>query len=403
MTGPGGMVGFQQPSHEVLIEMVPKASRPTSAGARPDAIIVPAARPARNLMTAIDLAKAAGCHLVVLCSVQTQPAEVRTLFDAKNFTMGIAIGIPRDYSIHSLELETTEWVKHAPGSRVCGGRNSDLSVKRNTGLLIARMLGWRHIFFMDDDIRGITVGELSRTVSALGTGGSGYRSAGMPVERFHASEMQPEHFESSSMQVKHFPDNSVVCHARRLVGERQDVFVSGSVLAVDSMAPFDFFPDIYNEDWLFFYRNVATRRLSSPGLHATQMKQVKYNPFADPQRAAREEFGDVIAEGLYALLHSRDFGHHCPTNEYWKRFLTDRYAILDSVTKQLQEAPSELRDKIREAIATARKTLEKITSQMCVDYIAAWQRDLHRWAVLRDSLPRRGSVPDVLQELRLRP
>ena len=85
------------------------------------------------------------------------------------------------------------------------------------------------------------------------------------------------------------------------VGEHQGVFVSGSVLAVDCRVPFGFFPDLYNEDWLFFYRDAAEERLATSGSLA---EQLPYDPFADPQRAAGQEFGDVIAEGIYALLHS---------------------------------------------------------------------------------------------------
>ena len=55
------------------------------------------------------------------------------------------------------------------------------------------------------------------------------------------------------MVVPQHPDNSVVCHARRLAGRFQDVFVSGAVLGVHcNSLPLSFFPDIYNEDWFFF-------------------------------------------------------------------------------------------------------------------------------------------------------
>jgi hypothetical protein len=79
-------------------------------------------------------------------------------------------------------------------------------MKRNTGLLLARMLGWERIFFMDDDIRAVSADTVLSTVSLLGAVGHSYRTAGLSVERY--------------------PDNSVVCHARRQVGEHQGVFVS---------------------------------------------------------------------------------------------------------------------------------------------------------------------------------
>jgi hypothetical protein len=236
-------------------------------------------------------------------------------------------------------------------------------MKRNTGLLLARMLGWERIFFLDDDIRSITADTVLAAVSLLGADDRGYRTAGMAVDKY--------------------PDNSVVCHARREVGEFQDVFVSGAALAVDCLAEFDFFPDLYNEDWLFFYRDAAAERLATPG---ALVEQLQYDPFADPRRAAGQEFGDVIAEGLYALLHERK-GVESAGEEYWKRFLESRGALLSGVSGSLGNVPRERRASMSKALAAAQQVLWEITGSMCADYMAAWQRDLQRWGELVSELP----------------
>ena len=150
-----------------------------------------------------------------------------------------------------------------------------------------------------------------------------------------------------------------MCHARREVGEQQGVFVSGSVLAVDCRVPFDFFPDLYNEDWLFFYRDAAEERLATPGSLA---EQLPYDPFADPQRAAGQEFGDVIAEGLYALLHS-GLGLEAAGKEYWKQFLEHRNGVLDDVIGRLPTCAAELRREISKAIGAAQQMLWEITAE----------------------------------------
>jgi hypothetical protein len=62
-----------------------------------------------------------------------------------------------------------------------------------------------------------------------------------------------------------FPDDSVVRHAQGQTGRDQDVFVSGAVRTVDTAAPVAFFPEICNEDWLFFYRDVVERKLGYSG------------------------------------------------------------------------------------------------------------------------------------------
>jgi hypothetical protein len=343
-----------------------------------DAIVVPASRQAQNLDYAITLARAIGCQLVILCSHATRPAEVHDLLAARSFSAATVIGIPSLYNHEFFEFETTDWIrKKLPA--VCAVRDSDLSVKRNVGLVLARMLGWQRIFFMDDDIRDIDAAALRSTVSLL-AGNKHYYSAGMSTVEF--------------------PDNSVVCHARRAIGEFQGVFVSGSALAVDCTVSFDFFPDIYNEDWLFFYRDTLEGRLGYSGHFATQLK---YNPFADPQRAAGQEFGDVIAEGLYALLEESLGAEHA-TAERWDQFLADRKRILEEILDRSGAAPPEMHADMRLAVQTALKCVEEIQPDMCVEYVQRWRRDLSQWETTLKWLPQSGlSITEALLKLGLAP
>ena len=382
VTDLGGDRILQYSTHAELIE--PSCPPTPSVGVGLDAIIVPAARPAKNLQTAVGLATETGARLIVLCSFRTHADEVRALLAKNSLPDAAVVAMPRKRGKWILrDFETTRYVHNGPGKAVCGTRNSDLSMKRNTGLLLARMLGWERIFFMDDDIRTVSADTVLSTVSLLDAAGGGYRTAAMSVEEY--------------------PDNSVVCHARREVGEYQGVFVSGSVLAVDCRGPFDFFPDLYNEDWLFFYRDAAQERLATPGSLA---EQLPYDPFADPQRAASQEFGDVIAEGLYALLHS-GLGADAADEEYWKRFLTDRNRVLDDVGRRLSSLhPAmrpELRRKIGTAISAAQQVLWRVTAKMCAEYVAAWQRDLERWSeVLADRESSASSIEDALRTVGFR-
>jgi hypothetical protein len=380
MPDPEGDRVLQYATHAELVD----SSYPPAPSARTalDAIIVPASRPAENLQTAVKLANETSASLVVLCSFRAQADEVRAMLAEHRLADSVVVEMPQGRGDWILPgFETTQWVHHGPGKSVCRARTSDLSMKRNTGLLLARMLGWERIFFLDDDIRGVSAGTVLGTVALLGAAGRRYRTAGMSV--------------------KSYPDNSVVCHARREVGEDQDVFVSGSVLAVDCRVPFDFFPDLYNEDWLFFHRDAAEQLLATPGSLAGQLP---YDPFADPGRAAGQEFGDVIAEGLYALLHGGQ-GVEAASQEYWKRFLEYRNRVLDDVIGRLPYAPGvrpELREEIGKAIGAAQQVLWEITANMCAEYVTAWQRDLGRWGKLLANLQGVASVADALDFLRLR-
>jgi hypothetical protein len=74
--------------------------------------------------------------------------------------------------------------------------------------------------------------------------------------------------------------------------------------------------------------------------------------------------------------------------------------VLDDVSRRLSESrPAmrpELRGKISRATGTAQQVLWRVTAKMCVDYVAAWQRDLERWGKLLANLPGRSSIEDAL-------
>jgi hypothetical protein len=342
------------------------------------AIIVPAARPAANLDHSITLARAARCQLVILCSKEARAADVLGLLKDRSFPDATVVEMPdRD----PFKFETSHWVlDQLP--KECAHRDNDLSAKRNVGLALARMLGWERIFFMDDDIRDIDARALLRTVSMLGW-----------------KQSYPAKYNAVGMRVAQFPDNSVACYAHRLTGEFQDVFISGSVLAVDCTAPFGFFPDVYNEDWLFFYRDAASGHLGGSGINATQLV---YDPFASPLRAASQEFGDVLAEGLYALLEHGTKAEDA-TNDDWRGFLDNRESFLKAILGRPDKAPEIVQPRMIEAIQAALGSLARIEPDMCVDYVQQWQEDLGSWAGILARLPRVNTIGDALRHLELPP
>ena len=263
----------QRTSHAALSQDVSRVPAPPvrSRPGRLDAIIVPASRPASCLKPAINLAARLGVLLVVLCSKQTRAEQVAERVSTSPGARALVVEIPEDWESPEVSLlEHPAKRSEEPNA----DRESDLSAKRNIGLLLARLHGWNKIVFVDDDV------TLSRTDNVA-------RLAG-----------QLDRYQVAGMIVRDYPDNSVVCHARRAAGLPQDVFLTGAVLGVHcNNLPLSFFPDIYNEDWFFFAREAASRQLRGVG----QATQLEYNPYASPDRARREEFGDLLAEGLFAL------------------------------------------------------------------------------------------------------
>jgi hypothetical protein len=335
------------------------APPPKTKRAHLDALIVPASRPASFLQPVIELAAFLGVFIVVLCSKQANAEHVAKRVARTPGARALIAPIPQDWS-HSNFPTRTSAVEFRSAS---AQRRSDLSAKRNLGLLLARLQGWSKIAFVDDDIRLPGVRGIARLVGQLGQ----HPVAGMVVRRH--------------------PDNSVVCHARRLAGFAQDVFVTGAVLGVHcNSLPISFFPDIYNEDWFFFAREVAARKLPRVG----SASQFEYDPFASPDRARREEFGDLLAEGLYALIGEEDpclpFDEQlrAATTTYWSRFIDARRGVLAETMTVLWHFLSEDADNGRvlsalASLAAAESQLDTITPDLCANFIDAWRDDLDDW------------------------
>ena len=242
------------------------------------------------------------------------------------------------------------------------GWTRDLSMKRNLGLVLARLLGWTKLMFLDDDIYGVANSDVVALAAAL------------------------EDHSVSALIPMRFPDNSVACHAHRLGGGKQGVFASASGIGVrcdrDDLA---FFPNIYNEDWFFFADEAASYRIARVG----ESHQREYDPFDDPRRAALEEFGDVLAEGLYARLDINERIWDVDTG-YWRDFITKRMEFHQRVTEALGHVGAPYRDEAARAassISAAQDQLSRITPQLCQKFVRLWQDDLQRWRNYLAELP----------------
>ncbi|MFL6129721.1 MAG: hypothetical protein ACJ73E_11725, partial [Mycobacteriales bacterium] len=300
-------------------------------------------------MTVVKLGAALGAPVVLLCSKQARPAEVVQRASSVRGARCVAVDLETDYE--------PDWPKFGTSMfpDAIFGAYGDLSLKRNLGLLIGRMVGWKTLLFLDDDIFGLSTAQVKQAVGAL------------------------QHHSVVGMPARDFPDNSVVCHARRFdpspaPKEEQDVFVSGSALAVNAQETESFFPQIYNEDWLFLVPHVDRREAAS---HA-KVRQERYNPFDSPERAARQEFGDVLAEGLIGYLHQKPMMlDRLPSQGYWKAFLSHRADLIATAAENCRQQAGRnpyARDALR-ALKCAEAMRSAIQPKVLVDYVAAWQAD----------------------------
>ena len=373
----------QQPSHAHLSRDVSRSPAPLvrSRSGHLDAVIVPASRPASFLQPVIDLAARLGVVLVVLCSKQTGDEHVARRVATTPGAKCLIIPIPEGWKHSKFPSRTSDRIFHEAQAH----RASDLSVKRNLGLLLARLHGWNKIAFVDDDITLSRTDNIARLAGQL----EAHQVAGMVV---------PQH-----------PDNSVVCHARRLAGWSQDVFITGAVLGVHcNSLPLSFFPDIYNEDWFFFAREAAARMLPQVGT----ARQPEYDPFANPDRARREEFGDLLAEGLFALFGDASPGMSFDeqlrgaTGAFWCRFIEARRDVLTETRTALgrfanQDPDNDKLSSAYYALGAAEYQLDTVTPDLCMDFMDAWRADLGDWQWFSSRVNSVGSTADAMDFLGL--
>lgn len=351
----------QHVTHRQLLEAVTQP--PTMAEV--DGILVPAVRGARQLRPAMRVAQRLGCPLVVLCSQNADPAEIE--IEAKD--LGVRV-----HAVASPDVDKTQRLQTR--SMLTGGpfeRTTDTSGKRNFGLALAWLAGWKHVLFLDDDIDIPDTDDLRRAAGLL---------AEFPVV---------------GLDNKGFADNSVVCHANRDTGGRQGTFIGAGAMLFHGDRATSFFPHIYNEDWFFL---LDDDRLTPCAVHG-QFKQDVFNPYGDRDRAASQEFGDCLAEGLFALLDDNKSLADAGV-EFWADFLASRETFISTAQSRLDEATGihpVRRIQIANSLDAAYDSLELIEPEFCVEYMDAWRRDSRTWRKWIEGLPRDLSVADALSYL----
>lgn len=355
---------FHIESHAALLQQPTEAEASRRAL---DAIVVPTIRP-QSLQPATVLASEMGCALVVLCSTREQAGQVLSECEPAGDDRLVTY-VPPSIEDNLLSFLTSVH----PENDIERSCHIDIARKRNVGLLLARLCGWRTIMYLDDDIRDLTASAVSRAAALTAR------------------------FQAAGFEINYYPDNSVVCHAHRLTGGKQGIFPGGSALVVDVARCNTLFPPVYNEDWLFLFDAVQSRSVAVAGT----LSQLEYQPFAHSRRAASEEFGDVIAEGLYRLIHEGADVTDA-THAYWRSALERRFQLIDHVAARLlQDEDAPVIGYALMSLAAARKQLTAISALACVSFIRAWRADLDAWRHTLLGLPVVGDLAEAAKFLDL--
>ncbi len=327
-------------SHRALL----RTPTPSAPG-KIDAIIVPTVRHPAHLATAKSLSSELGCTLVTLHSGKWTSAGAAVSTRWPNLRH-IAIDVPSPTGLRLTDFESTRLMTGVHT------RRKDTSAKRNLGLLLARLVGWQRIVFLDDDICVSDLSDLRDAAGLLST----YNAVGLSIGGF--------------------PDNSAVCHAFRAIGGRQQSFIGGGALAVETTRNLSFFPDIYNEDWFYLLDpDVGLQPLAVTG----KVIQSPYEPYRE-ERARNEELGDVLAEGIFWLL---DQGRNLEAadSSHWREFLPRRKRFIEYIIANIHRAETAPDERAR-MVATLRASLGRlalIEPEWCAIYVKAWLYDHGTW------------------------
>jgi hypothetical protein len=343
----------------LLGERAPETGRPLGG------IVVPTCRDfadtEKGLLFAAGLARRHGCPLIVIHSRAARaaefPASVREL-------LGAAL------TVIDLDAVDASWrpdLESAKDGLSSLHRENDVGWKRNLGLMFAVRAGWSFALFLDDDISAAE-GEVTLTPEHLAH----------TVRVMH----EDEYLQAAGWPLVGFDDNSVVGHARPLVGLPQDIFISSGALLLRIGDHTAFFPEnVYNEDWLLLIQTLAgaddyQRALARGG----PVRQKPYDAFS-PDRARSEEVGELLGEGLMNLVE--DHGPGFPSlmsNRYWKRVMAGRRALLRRIAREYAARPDlPAGVPVVECMDTALEAHPQVAPRQLAAFARKWWQDRDDW------------------------
>jgi len=226
----------------------------------------------------------------------------------------------------------------------CFYKTWDLPIKRNYALIYSRKKHYERILLVDDDIRALK----NHTVTT-----------GANLLDYHAI---------AGCFVDSFPDLSIMDHLESIAGEQLYPFLSGSFLFLKPFKAIGFFPNIYNEDWLFMLPHVLEQSICSFG----SIVQLPYDPFADFTKVAFQEFGDIIVEGLYGLAYSNDYESRFDI-KVWQEIINARQKSLELIRNNVEHPIHQ------KTIEIAIQANAFIAPNDCLEYIDIWEKDIMTW------------------------
>jgi hypothetical protein len=236
---------------------------------------------------------------------------------------------------------------------------------RNYALVLAKLLGFQRVIMIDDDIIFRGAKQVFNILSAL------------------------SRFDIVGARTIGMPDDSVVGHLIRALGLEQDEFISGQFVGIDISAVDYYFPNIYNEDWVFFLFQTATSSLA----RISEVEQLAFDPFRNFRRKSLfQEFGEIAVDGVFNAVVAKKDLSLLYTKDFWTDVCRERAKLLEELSEVVKSHPN------RRVFELILKGLQRyhlsIHPEQFRLFFENYRDSLSDWHTLLSTLSRYGEIED---------
>ncbi len=186
-----------------------------------------------------------------------------------------------------------------------------LGYVRNYAIILSKILGYKQVLFMDDDI---TI-KNSDTVEII-------------MDKLND-------YDFIGAQISGMPDYSITDKLADLCGLKHGMSEtpSGGFLAFNLSAVSEYFLNYYNEDMIWIYLHHPNTKILKYG----EVYQQPYNIFENGiERASKQTFGEVLIRGVYAAFEQRK-NSVLLQNTFWEDTLNEEIECIKKIDRLCKE------------------------------------------------------------------
>ncbi len=198
----------------------------------------------------------------------------------------------------------------------------NLGFARNYAIILSKVLGYKKVIFMDDDIIVrdddiiVNIMEKLNEVDFVGAKISGMPDNSLLGHIIRACNIEEEEFLSAGFLLQ------TINSEKKLRTIKPYELLSGGFLAFNLDAVSEYFFNYYNEDWIWLFLHGPKTK----GINYGKVYQLPYDPFQNAvEKAMFQEFGEILVDGVYTALKERRNFSQLIYKSFWKGILEKRF------------------------------------------------------------------------------